>query len=166
MYFPEFRSPPIAPLAAPAVLTGLGLATPTAFADIALTYSATDALGGSTSGSGTGNLAVSDATAGNFSVSITSSTTDPAGGSGTTTTPSYSSLSTTTFTISNAGSVTDTLDVVVTGSGFTIGASAPADVASFPFPGVRPFITRVSTTRSLRPPLTARRFQEPSLVVR
>jgi len=108
-------------LATLVVLTGLGLATPSAFANIPLSWSATDLSGGSASGTATGVLGVTNQTVGGFSLSITSNTTDPAGGSGTTT-ASYSSLSTTTFTISNHGS-TATLDLLVTGTNFSVASS-------------------------------------------
>jgi len=135
MKFDLFSRIPVAAnrvLATLVVLTGLGLATPSAFANIPLSWSATDTgVPTTVTGSGTGFLSVGPTTVGNFSVQITANTSDPAGGSGTTP-ASSSQLSTTTFTISNNSSATDTLDLAVTGTGFSVKTS---DNASFSVSG-------------------------------
>jgi hypothetical protein len=118
-------------LTAMAIVAVLGLVTPSAFASINLSYSVSTAGSTTQTGSGTGFLSVGGGSIGNFGYSITANTTDPAGGTGTSP-ASYSSLSTTTFSINNDGSSTHTIDVAVSGSGFTVGTN---DVASFSVSG-------------------------------
>jgi hypothetical protein len=118
-------------LVALAALTGLGLEAPSAFASIGLSYSAVDTAAGSppaVTGSGTGFLSVGPEAVGNFTLQLTANTTDPSGtgfgvgGNDTTHSGNTSTLSTTTFTISNVGSGKDTMDISLTGAGFTVGA--------------------------------------------
>ena len=128
-------------LAGLAIVAVIGLATPSAFADIALTYSATDAMGGSTSGSGTGFLSVTPVVVGNFTFQMTTNTSDPTGtgfglgGNGTSHSAGTSQLNTTTFTLNNTSSTQDTLNISLAGAGFTVGSSAPLDAASFSVSG-------------------------------
>ncbi len=124
MKFDLFSRIPVAAnrvLATLAVLTGLSLATPSASADITLTYLASDVGTGLTNSTGTGatnDLITPTLTVGNFKYSVTAHTQDPGGG--TTNFPGSSTLSNLTFAVQNTGSGTDTLDISLTGAGYTL----------------------------------------------
>jgi hypothetical protein len=99
-------------LAVLAIVAGLGLATPSAFADIS--YIATDLTNGGTMNNGIapGNgdtLSTGKIQVGHFQVQVQSSSTDP----------SPSTLSTTTIDIDNKGTNTSTIEIEVSSQGFT-----------------------------------------------
>jgi hypothetical protein len=126
-------------LATLAIITGLCAATPSAFAQIDLSWSAEDINTSQTTSGGpiAGNLSTGTKGVGNFAFSVTSNTSDPTGtgllGNGTFPSSNTSELSTTTFTITS--SVTDTLEIKVTGVNFTVGAGGPADTANYSVSG-------------------------------
>jgi len=100
-------------LAALAVLTILGMATPSASAAVSLFYTADGAPAGGaalTSGVSTGTV-----TAGTYSYSLTATSND---------TSSNSRLNTTTINVTNTGPAGTTLTLVVTGTGYTFGGTA------------------------------------------
>jgi len=139
MKFDAFSRIPIAArraLIALAVITGFSMATPASFASIALSWSATE--GASTaSGTGTGFLNVGPTSVGNFSLSITTNTADPSGtglapGNGTSFSAKSSQMSSTTFTLNNDSTTSHTLDIVLSGTGFTV---AGHDLATFSVSG-------------------------------
>ncbi len=106
-------------LAALAILSVLSLATPSASANITLTYTASaDASTNSTGSPATNSLITGAQTVGNFSYSIQAFTNDPAGGF--TTNPGSSTLSQTTFTAVNHALTVDTLVISLTGAGYTL----------------------------------------------
>jgi len=128
-------------LAALAILTVLSLATPSASASIALSFSvkdlgnvpapvvATPGTGGTvTSGSGTGTLSTSFNTSGGaWTVTIlTMQTSDPtgtgSGGNGTTFSPTQSTLQSVTLDINNRAVNPGTLAISLSGQNFTVGA--------------------------------------------
>jgi len=139
MKFDAFSRIPIAArhaLIALAVITGFSMATPASFASIGLSWSATEGLS-SINGTGTGFLNVGPTSVGNFALQITTNTADPSGtglspGNGTSFSASSSQMSSTTFTLNNDSGATHTLDIVLTGTGFTL---ASADVATFSVSG-------------------------------
>jgi hypothetical protein len=108
-------------LAALAILSVLSLATPSASANITLTYLATDVGTSATNSTGspaTNSLTTGIQTVGNFTYSLTATTNDPGGG--TTTFPGSSTLSNVTLAINNSTSTTDTLDINLKGAGYTL----------------------------------------------
>ncbi len=127
-------------LAALAIIAGLGLAAPEAFADINLAYSLsqTGHLTVTNTGLGPGNISTGTLNYGSFDVSITTNTTDPTGtgtglgGNGTSPggNPPSSDLNTTTFAINNETSTLATITIVVGGQNFTVGAGG-IDYATF-----------------------------------
>lgn len=127
-------------LATLAIAAGLGLATPSAFADINLAYSLSQTSYSTVTqtGLGPGNVSTGTMTYGTFSVSITMNTTDPtgtglgSGGNGTSPggSPPSSDLNTTTFAINNNSTGTAILTIAVGGQNFTVGAGG-IDYATF-----------------------------------
>lgn len=106
-------------LAALAILAVLSLATPSASASITLTYTASaDAMTNSAGSPAPNSLTTGLQTVGNFTYSLTATTNDPGGG--TTSFPGSSSLSNITLAINSTGGATDTLDILLTGAGFTL----------------------------------------------
>jgi len=108
-------------LAALAVLAVLSLATPSASANITLTYTASADAASNSTGSGAVNSLSTGATplvVGNFGYTITATTNDPGGG--TTTFPGSSTLENLVFAVQNTGSTTDTLTIALTGAGYTL----------------------------------------------
>jgi len=107
-------------LAALAILSVLGLATPSASASVSLSFSATDVnTSGTTSGSLTTGVA-STFTLGSFGttqvpVTITATALDQS---------NLSQLTTTNITLNNTSSTTDTINIFVTGVGFSLAGTA------------------------------------------
>jgi hypothetical protein len=114
-------------LTALAILTVLSLATPSAFAQIAISYMATD-VGNSatTSGSGTTSVTVTPTTVGHFTLSLTVTTTNTAGNGG---------LTSITTTVNNTSSTQDTLDLFVTGQNYIVGTPGGGMLANFSVQG-------------------------------
>jgi hypothetical protein len=105
-------------LAALAILAILGLATPSAFAAIDIQFTTLDVATSTTTGPtdlGTGGS--SSGTNSNFSFTVSSSQTNVAGMMGS------STLATNTITMNNTSATTDTLDITISGTGFTAGTT-------------------------------------------
>jgi len=97
-------------LAALAILAIVGLATPSASAGVSLSYTVTGGAGGAlTSGTSSGG------TANDITYTVTATATDSSAGS---------SLSTTTINLNNTASTQETITIVVTGAGYTLGGLA------------------------------------------
>jgi hypothetical protein len=110
-------------LASLAVVAMFGLMTSSAFANINLTYNATDVGTAATTGDVgpvLNTLVVGATNVGNFTLALLATTNDPSGG--TTSLPGNSTLSSVTITILNTGKLPspDTLNLFVTGQDFSL----------------------------------------------
>jgi PEP-CTERM motif len=124
-------------LTALAVLATFGLANPAANAQIALSWTAVQGAANA-SGSGTDTLDVAKTTLGAFTFTLSTNTTDISGNAG------LSILSSTTIDISTTAA--GTLDLTVSGQGFTAGAAGYYNDLSYAASGTSSKFSSADTT--------------------